>query len=699
MDYNDQEQQLPVEKFGEVEFVPQTQGDAQPPSPPVLAYFGLGNAASVSTMSRNQLIEALHDQNWFVRVAALRKLQQEKQSLPIDQCVAALHDEHQAVRAAAVRALGQSGTQMPVAAVSAALYDASWQVRAAAVCVLGEQQEHAPIEQLISAFHDEDASVRVAASAALGKLGDRAPLDPLLEAIHDPEWGVREATLLALGSFGTRVPRNVLIEATKDVDSTVREAASEILDKIYPEFNKQELVKQVVDGYKENTGVRDRQEKSIRRINPGNVALLHLIGKVADKGKDQNKRRSVKRTKFVFFRNTREPSDKQDAPGKRTIWQEPVFRVVAVAAVLMLVLASFALNAYKTTPPSNPSETTIFQRIKDLSDGMARISWSPSSPSGTQSLAYMDDNGMVHVWDTNTDKYLSSYGPFPGGLAINWLSTGINVASLRTDGTVQLTLIGKIASSLMPTLGITGIQPLSAWSPDGSRFAIAFNKIGDNTIQICGTSSYHCTISVARSSGTVIALAWSPDGREIAAASEDGKQTTIEMWDADSGKSVIPSVSLPTSQLVALSWSADDQNLAYLLADGSIHILSDNANTVLSLSTAGGSDGGKAPDASWRGALAWSPDGQLLASTTPDGEIQIWDTSAKNLLTTYRGQSTQISTMVWSPDGTHLASVGINGKVLIWKTDKQDTTPQTDAVGFCETDDTKCSRIMLSKRN
>ena len=64
-------------------------------------------------------------------------------------------------------------------------------------------------------------------------------------------------------------------------------------------------------------------------------------------------------------------------------------------------------------------------------------------------------------------------------------------------------------------------------------------------------------------------------------------------------------------------------------------------------------------------ALAWSPDGKYLAFS-PGSQVQIWNTTTDKLLLTYEGRAGRLSALTWSPDGKYLASGGHNGTIQIW---------------------------------
>ena len=637
--------------------------------PPALATFGLGKTSPIAYMSQEQLIAALHHEQWSMRIAAISKLQQLKEEMPIHELLLALHDGHQGVRAAAIRALGQAGEHTPVAALMVMLYDPSWQVRAAAVTVLGKHTPPIPIGHFIAALHDEEETVRIAALAALGKCGEAVPIESITLALHDPSWMVREAAALALRSLGERVPVDALLEALKDEDNSVREAAQQALDQTHPEYGNRPFSLQATHPF---TTAELEPQIFMQQPVPASGGVVGLA--------------------------STQPIPMHRGRPRPLTWKKTVIRGGMAAAVLLFRLAAaFLRNQVTVSPANTPATTTVFQKMKHIAAmGMTRMTWSPgSSSSASSSIAYMDDNGLVHVWNTDTGKYVSLYGPFPTGLAVNWLATGLSIASVRPDGAVQLTSEGNVEPTLMPTLGLIDAKPLSSWSPDGSHFAIALNSPIDSTIQICETAiTSHCAISFAQTAGPVTALAWSSDSKEVAIVSETRQATTIAMLDTDSAKPISPAIMLTNDQVIALAWSPDDQHLAYLLSDGGVRILGNSTPTLLTTGTATTTS---VRTASWQGALAWSPDGQLLATTTPDGMIQIWDTSTNQLLTTYQEQttlvgvtkaatSTPISTLLWSHDGKHLASVDSNGKVLIWKTDEQQQRPQQDCTTMCEVD-------------
>ena len=72
-------------------------------------------------------------------------------------------------------------------------------------------------------------------------------------------------------------------------------------------------------------------------------------------------------------------------------------------------------------------------------------------------------------------------------------------------------------------------------------------------------------------------------------------------------------------------------------------------------------------------SMAWSPDGQTLASASSGGTLRLWDPNNGINVAMLRGHTDLIDSLVWSPDGRLLASRSNDGTVRIWDMDTQHT--------------------------
>jgi len=65
-------------------------------------------------------------------------------------------------------------------------------------------------------------------------------------------------------------------------------------------------------------------------------------------------------------------------------------------------------------------------------------------------------------------------------------------------------------------------------------------------------------------------------------------------------------------------------------------------------------------------SVAWSPDGKMIASTSGDKTVQVWDAANGNLLYTYVGHTDSVYSVAWSPDSKRIASASYDKTVQVW---------------------------------
>jgi WD40 repeat protein len=107
-----------------------------------------------------------------------------------------------------------------------------------------------------------------------------------------------------------------------------------------------------------------------------------------------------------------------------------------------------------------------------------------------------------------------------------------------------------------------------------------------------------------------------------------------------------------------IAWSPDGQTLASASVDKTIRLWEPQSGKLLRTL-------GQHTDRIL--SVAWSPDGKTLASASEDKTIRLWRPQSGKLLRTLRGHARSVNSVVWSPDGQTLASASDDETIRLWK--------------------------------
>jgi WD40 repeat protein len=69
----------------------------------------------------------------------------------------------------------------------------------------------------------------------------------------------------------------------------------------------------------------------------------------------------------------------------------------------------------------------------------------------------------------------------------------------------------------------------------------------------------------------------------------------------------------------------------------------------------------------WVSSLAFSPDGQQLASGSESGTVRLWDVRTGEQVWSLEGYASGVKSVAFSPDGQLLALGSSDGTVILWR--------------------------------
>jgi WD40 repeat protein len=201
-----------------------------------------------------------------------------------------------------------------------------------------------------------------------------------------------------------------------------------------------------------------------------------------------------------------------------------------------------------------------------------------------------------------------------------------------------------------------------AISPDGKKIAAGDEKSTIQIWDIQGNLLGHTTHSDRK----INDLNFSPDSQLLASVASDNRD--IKIWKINDSKLELSEL-LPgeTSDIQSVNFSPDGKTLVSVNTDGSVGLWQvNNPHPIV-------------PDSAK--AFSYSPDGQLLALGTLNGDVTIIDRKQQKILHSFpANHDTKITELSVSID-RHLATVGYNNQVKLWTIDGKEVKTSKPLIG------------------
>jgi WD40 repeat protein len=342
--------------------------------------------------------------------------------------------------------------------------------------------------------------------------------------------------------------------------------------------------------------------------------------------------------------------------------------VVVVCACLLVLAAVLAFRASHARSASPPAPSLSPSRIASVSAPIPVEAVAFSPDRTTVAVRLVD--GSVQLRDTTGGAVRASLSEgkvmdsFPGPVVAFSPDGKTLAAGVGSDvGAASRVDLWDVATRrVTATFAIAVPEVYSVvFSPDGGTIAVG----GGTFLVLCDVAN-HSSVSIPDNEvsyqGDAEYVSYSADGRTLAVADNRG---VIRLWDIRSAR---------FTRSMTLKPSASGQDNADMVVDASV--ISPDGKTVATVGSPvqdSGPDGATPSLWLWHtdtgtvvrpaatedvSAVAYSPDGALLATGDRTGRTMLWSTATDRPLVTMRSESDQeaVRSVAFSRDGRMLAT-------------------------------------------
>ncbi len=328
-----------------------------------------------------------------------------------------------------------------------------------------------------------------------------------------------------------------------------------------------------------------------------------------------------------------------------------------------------------TTVSSISQNTVIFSGNKGNVNSIAFSGDSKILVSG-------DENGNLVFYDIPAGTINYSLKTNSNITSINFSVSGELLAYTSYEG--EVTIMNAATHEILKNFSIEGNVYYAAFSPDGTKLAIAYvsepNEKQQNQgirmnyiVNIYETGKYtkQKTLRLSKTNDddgekfgaklfetyryNAFNCEFNPGGNYLASGSM-GKNIAFYSFDYNK---FAPEYKGHSKRVLFVTFSPDGTYLASASKDENVKLWNvTSAGTIITLKG----------HTSAVNSASFSSNSNYVATCSNDETVKVWNVKTSKLLTTLNSTAGEVYTVKFSPDGKYLAAAGSNDKVFLWET-------------------------------
>lgn len=302
------------------------------------------------------------------------------------------------------------------------------------------------------------------------------------------------------------------------------------------------------------------------------------------------------------------------------------------------------------------------KQLRSFQGHLTKLSAVTARGDGGQ-IASGSEDGAIRIWDLNAvDEHRALTEATDSLWAVVYSPDGKHIAAAGSDLAIRVydAQTGKLEATLT---GAKSPVTALAFFPDSNRLVSAG---GDRVVVVWDVARQKPIKELAGHESAILSVAVSDDSKQIVSGGAVGDRTVRGFSPEGDKASWIYSA---RSGVCAVAIRKGGKHVAAGLADGSLVALTLDGNTPKGVSTQAHIAGVS--------CVAYSPDGNRLASVGGDGILRVWTVAADGALTpvgkfdgqakaSVAGTFTPLTGVAFSPDGRYVAAVGADTVVRVW---------------------------------